>query len=89
MPGADHVVWGAPGYLEVVTYGSSTCPRLPSAVARTEAGGVEITTSMDSSRPCTMDYGPTTSTVRAPEGVVDTAPVAVIIDRTSSTLPAR
>ena len=87
--GKDHVVWADPGYLYVVTYGSSTCPKFPSSVEKTESGGIRITTSTDTSRPCTMDFGPTTSTVEVPDGVVDTAPVAVALDGVSSTLPAR
>ncbi|MGF0115450.1 hypothetical protein ACQFYA_03870 [Promicromonospora sp. Marseille-Q5078] len=68
-----------PGVLLVVTYGSSTCPRL----AEAEAGWADGQEALDVGMvepdpgPCTMDYTPTTSAVAVPSDADAGAPVTV------------
>lgn len=88
--GEAFVVWGDTGHLQVVTYGSSTCPILPETVTYSAAAGLSVkTVNSGGTRPCTMDLVPTTSTVKAPDGLADGAAAKVTIDGQASTLPAR
>ena len=88
--GEAFVVWGDPGQLEVVTYGSSTCPILPETVTYSASTGLSVkTVNSGGTRPCTMDLVPTTSTVKAPDGLADGTTAKVTIDGQASTLAAR
>ena len=78
-----------PGDIYVTTWGSSTCPKLPTSVHATGAHGVQITTArhyLRGENVCTSDFAPTTSTVRLPREIAFTAVLAVTIDGTVTEL---
>lgn len=87
------VAWSpTPGVLLVVTYGSSSCPRL----AEAEAGWDDAHEALDVGMvdpdpgPCTMDYAPTTSAVAVPQDADAGAPVTVRLgDLGTVEVPAR
>ncbi len=82
--------WGSPGQLLLVTYGSSRCPKLPTAVTKTAGNGIAITTQVSTGTgPCTMDFAPTTVTLTVSQGIDDKAPVQITIDGSESTLLPR
>ena len=87
--GQSQVGWFGPGQMCLVTYGSSTCPRVPTSVTSAAGNRLTITTAPSSDGPCTMDFGPTTSVVDVPQGISDTQPVQVTVDGVASTVPAR
>jgi len=87
--GASLVGWQSAGRLYVVTYGSSTCPRVPVDVAVATGNRLTIATKPTSDGPCTMDFGPSTSVIDAPQGLDDTMPVQVTIDGVGLTVPPR
>lgn len=64
--GQSVVGWLGAGQMYLVTYGSSTCPRLPTSVTAAAGNRLTITTARSSDGPCTMDLGPTTSVVDVP-----------------------
>lgn len=63
--------------LYVVTYGSSTCPRLAEPEAELDGSTVVVTFRAETDRPCTMDYVPSTSVVGVPDSIDPTSPVTV------------
>ena len=81
-----YAVWAEPGRLYVVTFGSSSCPKLPATVTVGNGNRLGVTTKPTSDGPCTMDIGPTTSVVDVPPGVDDSRPVEVSIDGVVSML---
>ena len=81
--------WTGPGRMYLVTYGSGSCPKLPTSVSASGANQLAITTASTSDGPCTMDFGPTTSVVDVPQGIDDTKPVQVTVDGVASTVPPR
>ncbi|MEO8830480.1 MAG: hypothetical protein ABI269_09900, partial [Lapillicoccus sp.] len=83
------VAWGDKGQLLVVTFGSSGCPKFPTAVTTEGGNTLTVTTAAAKDRPCTMDFSPTTSTVAVPTGIDDTKNVQVAIDGQESTLLPR
>jgi hypothetical protein len=87
--GASLVGWQGAGRLYVVTYGSSTCPRVPTNVSVAAGNQLTITTTPTSAGPCTMDFGPSTSVIDAPTGLDDTKPLQVTIDGGTLTVPPR
>ncbi|MGA7988670.1 MAG: hypothetical protein WCB51_09765 [Candidatus Dormiibacterota bacterium] len=99
QPGAalvDTVVWGAADQIAVVTFGSSTCPKLPVDLVTSTGNALTITVSSGSSpvgAACTADYGPTTSIIRVPESIDQAEQVGVTLidgaDRTTFMLPPR
>ena len=87
----DEVRRGEGGDLLVVTWGSTTCPRMPATVTAVDLTTVEIVTGTVRVGPdpeaqvsetlvCTRDLGPTTSTVRLPEGTAGAGPLTVVVD---------
>ncbi|MEL7977198.1 hypothetical protein AAG589_15140 [Isoptericola sp. F-RaC21] len=68
-----------PGVLLVVTYGSSSCPRLAEAEAGWDGAHEAVDVGMvePDPGPCTMDYAPTTSAVAVPPDADAGAPVTV------------
>ncbi len=86
--GQSLVGWTGPGRMYLVTYGSGSCPKLPTSVSAT-GNQLTITTALSSDGPCTMDFGPTTSVVDVPQGIDDALPVQVTIDGVASTVPPR
>lgn len=87
--GASLVGWTGPGRMYLVTYGSGSCPKLPTSVTTTGSNQLTITTASTSDGPCTMDFGPTTSAVDVPQGIDGTKPVQVTVDGVASTVPPR
>jgi hypothetical protein len=87
--GQSLVGWSGPRLMYLVTYGSGSCPKLPTSVDFVEGNRLTITTRPASDGPCTMDFGPTTSVVDVPPGVDDTKPVEVTVDGVVSTVPPR
>ena len=69
-------------HLQVVTYGSSTCPVLPTDVTWDAAAGtLALTlTGPDATDVCTMDLAPTTSVVALPDDAPDAAGLTVEVD---------
>ena len=87
----DEVRRGADGDLLVITWGSTTCPRMPATVTAVDLTTVDIVTGAVRVGPdpetqvsetyvCTTDLGPTTSTVRLPEGAAGAGPLTVVVD---------
>ena len=82
--------WADDGALQLVTWGSGSCPKLPASVASDGADQVRVETTEwhpPGSNGCTSDPSPTTSTVRVPDGVDVTGPVTVTIDGQPVALP--
>ncbi|MEN5074202.1 hypothetical protein ABE437_10330 [Isoptericola cucumis] len=70
----------ADGRLFVVTYGSSSCPRLAEATADWDDGHESVVVRLvdpPADKICTMDYMPTTSVVAVPDDVDASSPVPV------------
>ena len=87
--GQSIVGWSGPGLMYLVTYGSGSCPKLPTSVSAAGSNQLTLTTAPSSDGPCTMDFGPTTSVVDVPPGIDDTKPVEVTVDGVVSTVPPR
>ena len=87
--GQSLVGWTGPGRMYLVTYGSGSCPKLPTGVSASGGNQLTITTASTSDGPCTMDFGPTTSVVDVPQGIDDTKPVQVTVDGVASNVPPR
>jgi hypothetical protein len=87
--GQSIIGWSGPGQMYLVTFGSGSCPKLPTSVTATGTNQLTIATAPSSDGPCTMDFGPTTSVVDVPQGIDDTKPVQVTIDGIASTVPPR
>ncbi|UZN03913.1 hypothetical protein [Cellulomonas sp. S1-8] len=79
-----------PRQLLVVTFGSSTCPVLPTDVmwdATAEVLQIELTDNEAyADRACTMDMAPTTSVVALPDEAPDAAGLTVEVDGSSLTV---
>jgi hypothetical protein len=84
--------WAAPDSIYVMTWGSGSCPRIPSSVKAAEAGLVLISTAEhdfhSNDNVCTADLAVTTSLVRLPSTVDATHALVVQIDGTSTHLAA-
>ncbi|MHA7135249.1 hypothetical protein [Oerskovia turbata] len=80
--GAPGAAWTAQdGYLYVVTFGSSSCPRVAEGDATLEGSDVVVTfQKIDENKPCTMDLRAWTTVVKAPDGVDEAADVTVRLD---------
>jgi hypothetical protein len=85
--------WAASHEMYVTTWGSSSCPRLPTSVHAKGAHGAQINTAEHylhkGDNACTSDLAATTSTVRLPLEIDDTAALAVTIDGTLTELGSR
>ncbi|MEO5834266.1 MAG: hypothetical protein ABIR83_12975 [Nakamurella sp.] len=80
------------GNLLVITWGSTTCPRMPVNVTAVDLTTIDIVTgtvrvdpgsnagSASETSLCLNDLGPTGSTVRLPDGAAGTGPLTVIVD---------
>ncbi|MFE5309677.1 hypothetical protein [Isoptericola sp. NPDC056605] len=68
-----------PGVLLVVTYGSSSCPRVAEAEAAWDDAHEAVVVDLvePDPGPCTMDYAPTTSAVAVPSDADAGTPVTV------------
>jgi hypothetical protein len=87
--GRSIVGWSGAGRMYLVTFGSGSCPKLPTSVSATGSSRLIVTTASSSDGPCTMDFGPTTSVVDVPLGIDDTKPVEVTVDGVASTVAPR
>ena len=85
--------WALSHQIYVTTWASSSCPRLPTSVHAHGAQEVRIKTaehySHKGDHACTSDLGPTTSTVKLPAEIADTAALTVSIDGMSTHLAPR
>ena len=85
--------WAASHEIYVTTWGSSSCPKLPTSVHAKGAHRVQISTAGISlhkgENACTNDLAPTTSTVALPPSISDTAALVVTIDGTPTELGPR
>lgn len=82
-------VWAEAGRMYVVTFGSSSCPKVPTGVSASADNRLTVRAKPISDGPCTMDISPTTSLVDVPAGIDDSKPVEVTIDGVVSVLPPR
>lgn len=73
----------------VTTWGSGSCPMLPTSVRADGAHKVRIKTAQHGGPDCTADLGPTTSGVELPDETDDSAALVVTIDGTSTQLRSR
>ena len=95
---SDEVRRGADGDLLVVTWGSTTCPRMPVSVTAVDLTTIEIVTGTVRVDPdsnaeqvpettlCINDLGPTTSTVRLPDGAAGAGRLTVVVDGATFTV---
>ncbi len=78
--------WGPDGHLLILTFGSSSCPRLPPVVQLVDSHTLTITTApllpegSTAAAMCTADSSPTTSAVAIPAGLDPQTEVTVIFD---------
>src|SRR5579863_1570774 len=89
----DDAVWGTPGRMAVVTWGSGSCPGLPVSLVVPQSNQLRITVVAPESGPCTADLTATTSIITTPAALDVSQTVTVtIIDGTNGatvTLPPR
>jgi hypothetical protein len=87
------VTWATHDAVYVTTWGSGSCPRIPTSVHARGVNKVVITTVehdfFAGDNACTSDLGPTTSTVLLPEEIDRTRAVMVDVDGSTSQLPDR
>jgi hypothetical protein len=97
-PGPDNdpnpqTAWAGPGRVYVRTYGSSSCPSIPTSVDADDAHHLVVKTVVhdfyEQDDACTADLGPTTSVVEIPSEIDEHHPVLVEIDDVVIRLPAR
>lgn len=84
--------WAGQRTIYVMTWGSGSCPRLPTTVKAIDADQVTIHTEEIFYRKdavCTADLAVTTSVVRLPSTVTAAHRLLVRIDRSTTHLPAR
>ena len=65
------------GRLEITTWGSGSCPGVPTRARARGQHAVEVTISADYSGVCTTDLSPTTSVIEVPAGIAATGPLTV------------
>jgi hypothetical protein len=70
--------WRA-GRLDVTTWGSGSCPAVPTRVRARGTHAVEVTISADYSGACTADMAPTTFVVEPPSGIAAAGPLTVMV----------
>lgn len=89
LPDAHHgsfVTWDGARRLNITTYGSGSCPALPTAVrSKGEHQVVVRTTTREGA--CTADLSPTTSVIALPQGIDTSAAVSVDVDGAVTLLP--
>lgn len=84
--------WAGQRSVYVMTWGSGSCPKLPSSVRAIGANRVVIRTreiSYQQDAVCTADLAVTTSVVRLPQTVATTHAVLIWIDGHTTRLPVR
>jgi hypothetical protein len=99
LPGGDRAIktpkpWAAVAgarTIYVMTWGSGSCPRIPTSVTARDSGEVVIRTVElhdvpTGDAPCTADLAVTTSVVRLPAAVTDAKDLLVQIDGTTTRL---
>jgi hypothetical protein len=65
------------GRLHITTWGSGSCPAVPTRARARGAHAVEVTISADYGGVCTADLGPTTSVIEVPDGIAAAGPLTV------------
>jgi hypothetical protein len=81
--------WAQADQIYVTTWGSSSCPMLPTSVNADGAHEVRIKTAEHGEGNCTADAAATTSTVRLPAETDDTAALTIDVDGTPTHLSPR
>ena len=93
--GKPHAMWlGEGDKIAVITYGSSTCPVVGTAIDVTAKAGagnaVKITEKQyEPNQPCTMDLVAHTTEFWTPQAVTTTEPLKVEIQGTTVTIPIK
>jgi hypothetical protein len=85
-------IWAGRREIFIVTYGSSSCPKLPTMVKAVERHEVKIETAEHLPKGddgCTSDLAPTTITVRVPSDTDIARPLRIDIDGSITTLEPR
>lgn len=67
------------GRLDITTWGSGSCPAVPTRLRTRGEHAVEVTISADYSGACTADLSATTSVVELPSGVAAVGPLTVTV----------
>ncbi len=90
----DTAVWNAAGQVAVVSFGSSSCPKLPVHLETSAGNALTITLSSGAALAggaCTADYAATTTLIWVPDTVDQTQTMKITIidgaDRHSAVLP--
>ncbi len=82
--------WGTPGQLIVVELGSSSYPDVAKSATLAAAQTVTVTIGMAYGGPsCTADLSETVSAIGLPPGIDPAAPMIVVVDGVTISLPAR
>jgi len=69
QPGAMWLEGG--GAFAIITFGSSSCPPVPTSVSVKDAHTIEVTFAQSPQKACTADFGPSTSEFTTPAGLED------------------
>jgi hypothetical protein len=88
---AATAAWRDRQTLLVITWWSSSCPKLPTKVTAQGSDRIKIKTREwlpPGDNGCSGDLGPTTSVVRVPKSVDVNSPVTVTVDGAAVRLPA-
>jgi hypothetical protein len=87
------VAWAGARQLYVTSYGSSSCPSLPSLVQASGSHYLNIKTASNlapgDNAYCTADLGPTTSTINIPDAIDVSSSIIIDIDGVTSSLQPR
>jgi hypothetical protein len=67
------------GRLDITTWGSGSCPGVPTRARARGEHAVEVTISADYNGVCTADMAPTTSVIELPDGLAATGPLSVMV----------
>ena len=81
--------WAGPRAIYLVTYGSGSCPRIPTQVKAVGQHDVRIDTAEHIAKGndgCTGDLGPTTITVTLPHDTDTAGPLRIDVDGSVTTL---
>jgi hypothetical protein len=79
LNGLPLAVWldGDRATLAVVTFGSSSCPPVPTSIGRVDDTTLRISFVRSPDTPCTADLAATTHEFETPDGIADDAPATI------------
>ena len=80
LNGEPGAIWirGRDGFA-VVTYGSSSCPPIPTALEVVDENAMTVTFVRSANNPCSADLGATTSRFDTPEGIAESGAVELTV----------